>query len=125
MVENAKIRPEIICTDVEPLLATQAGKQSQLVLIYDPDKQDEPSSQEDSQRQWHRRDAGSHSWPRPPHTQLAEFTLAGHRLVVPQSRTASVGQLTSALAGFADTIELSEPFQRIRDAIEEAQQMGS
>ena len=125
LVENAKIRPEIICTDVEPLLATQAGKQSQLVLIYDPDKQDEPSSQEDSQRQWHRRDAGSHSWPQPPHTQLAEFTLAGHRLVVPQSRMASVGQLTSALAGFADTIELSEPFQRIRDAIEEAQQMGS
>ena len=60
---------------------------------------------------------GAHSGPR-----LLSFELGRNRIAVPE-RVQQDRQLTvERLAGLADSFDLAEPFGRIREAIEEAQQ---
>lgn len=53
---------------------------------------------------------------------LAMFRLGRNRLALPEQATDDRLLVTERLAELADSFDLSEPFQRIRDAIGEAQQ---
>jgi hypothetical protein len=50
--------------------------------------------------------------------------LGRNRLALPHVSPEEHGRLTDALVGVAETLDLCEPFQRIREAIEEAQRLG-
>jgi hypothetical protein len=51
---------------------------------------------------------------------LAAFRLGRNRLAVPSGGLADRASLASSLESIADTFDLAEPFERIRNAIDEA-----
>ena len=53
---------------------------------------------------------------------LVTFELGRNRLALPERAEEDRGLVTARLAELADAFDLAEPFQRIRAAIEEAQQ---
>ncbi len=53
---------------------------------------------------------------------LVTFELGRNRLALPERAEEDRGLVTARLAELADSFDLAEPFQRIRAAIEEAQQ---
>ena len=53
---------------------------------------------------------------------LVTFELGRNRLALPERADEDRGLIDRRLAELADSFDLAEPFQRIRDAIEEAQQ---
>ena len=53
---------------------------------------------------------------------LVTFRLGRNRLALPEQAEEDRRLIAERLADLADSFDLAEPFQRIRDAIEEAQQ---
>ena len=53
---------------------------------------------------------------------LATFQFGRNRLALPEDADEDRRLVAERLADLADSFDLAEPFQRIRDAIEEAQQ---
>ncbi len=53
---------------------------------------------------------------------LVTFELGRNRLALPEQAEEDRRLITERLAELADSFDLAEPFHRIRDAIEEAQQ---
>lgn len=54
-----------------------------------------------------------------------EWTIADNRLAVSARRQGDQSLITQRLASLSEVIDLSEPFERIREAIEEAQRTSS
>ena len=121
--------PIVVCTDREPALATREHVSLPLVLVLPPgdcpdfrpseygtvpfDAAD--SSPEESGR-FFRVDA-AHCGPR-----LVSFQLGRNRLALPERADEDRRLVGERLADLAESFDLAEPFQRIREAIEEAQQ---
>jgi hypothetical protein len=140
LVNQASVPPMLICTDREPALAAREHVSAPVVLVLPPEDTPvaEPSGPSD-------RTVGVAVGlpPRtvgvavelPPHPgilrldaphrdgpKLATFRLGRNRLALPQRADDDRRLITERLAELADSFDLAEPFQRIRDAIEEAQQ---
>ena len=71
----------------------------------------------DRQDKFLRVDSAHHHGPR-----LVIFQLGRNRLALPERADDDRRQIADRLADVAETFDLAEPFQRIRAAIEEAQQ---
>ena len=127
LINQASIPPMLICTDREPALAAREHVSTPVVLVLPPD--DPPVAGTEGT------DAVGVAVELPPHPgilrldaahrdgpKLATFRLGRNRLALPQRADDDRRLIAERLADLADSFDLAEPFQRIRDAIEEAQQ---
>jgi len=114
LVSKTRLEPLAICTDREPVLAVREFLKMPVALVLPS----EPETAEPSTKVW-RLDT--------PHARgrgLVAFRLGRNRLAVPETATDDPGKLQEQLAAAADALDLAEPFQRIREAIEEARRGG-
>jgi hypothetical protein len=116
LVNQASIPPLLICTDREPALAAREHVSTPLVLVLPPEELP-PAEPADASDCVLRLDAAHRGGPR-----LATFRLGRNRLALPERADDDRRLITERLAELAESFDLCEPFQRIRDAIEEAQQ---
>jgi hypothetical protein len=116
LIHQASIAPMLICTDQEPALAAREHVAAPVALVLPPTDEPPPESAAEPGRLL-RLDAAHGGVPR-----LASFRLGRNRLALPERAEEDRRLITERLADLADLFDLAEPFQRIRDAIEEAQQ---
>ena len=119
----AKVKPLVVCTDCRPALALGEYVDVPVVLVLPPEgprdeTAGEPTSLGHSNKTW--RIDGRHA----DGLGLISFQLGRNHLALPAADTLGRELLTDRLAPMADSFDLAEPFDRIRDAIEEARQGG-
>ncbi|MCE5301778.1 MAG: hypothetical protein LLF97_01565 [Planctomycetaceae bacterium] len=112
LIGKASAAAELICTDREPAMAAREHIAAPLALVLPA--ADEPIAE--SSGRVFRVDA-AHQGPR-----LVTFQLGRNRLALPESAEDDRRRITDRLGELAESFDLAEPFQRIREAIEEAQQ---
>jgi hypothetical protein len=133
LLEHAKIEPLAVCTDCEPVLSIRdlislpvalvlpsagaapsdaASTEAQAAAENDPEE-----NSASTKRRALRLDAAHPRGPR-----LVTFELGRNRLAVAQKSSDDRQRITERLAEVAESLDFSEPFTRIREAIEEAQQ---
>jgi hypothetical protein len=132
LLASAKIEPRVVCTDREPALAVGQYVDVPVVLVLPPDasaevegqpvpepeRQDATGAAEVRGRIW--RLDGTHASGRALH----EFRLGRNRLAVPEPGADQRRLVTDQLSELSDSFDLAEPFERIREAIEEARRQG-
>jgi hypothetical protein len=121
LASKATIQPRLVCTDVPPVLALRPLVSTPVVLI-ESGKLDEMAIARDSTAE-----QGLSARIDPPHGSVpprAAFTLLRHRLAVSAAHAGDPDLVRERLADLPDYFDLSEPFTRIREAIEEAQRLG-
>jgi hypothetical protein len=127
-VSKGRIQPQIVCTDREPALAVREFVGMPVVLVLGledgpPDAGDGPLANPARVGQ-----APANTWrldaAHGPPGSLIGFRLGRNRLAVPGSVADDPRQITDRLGGLPDGFDLAEPFQRIREAIEEARRGG-
>ena len=128
LLATAKIEPQVVCTDRRPALAVRAFVSMPVVLVLSPDHgpaeaDGQPAANlhpaEEPQTKTRRLD--------PAHGNgggLIAFTLGRNRLALPDPQADDRGLIADRLGELADWFDLAEPFQRIREAIEEARRGG-
>jgi hypothetical protein len=116
LAASAKTRPAAVFTDREPALALREFVDVPVVLVPEPENRPLEGGATDS---IYRIDAAH-----PSPSRLTEFPLGPHRLMIPSWATADREAVGAALGGIADTFDFREPFERIREAIEEARRGG-
>lgn len=127
LIEHSRMHPLAVCTDLEPILAARQYVSTPLVLVLKPVERELinlaqagstlEADEKCSGEKVYRVDAAHGSGP-----QLASFWLGRNRLAVPAAAEADRHLIVEQLSVWAETFDLAEPFQRIRAAIEEAQQ---
>jgi hypothetical protein len=115
LIGHGSAPPLLVCTDREPALAAREHVSSPVVLVLPPETPSEPVDEEPTRL--FRIDPPHHGGPR-----LAVFQLGRNRLALPERADEDRRLIADRLADLAESFDLAEPFQRIRDAIEEAQQ---
>jgi hypothetical protein len=113
LLNQAGISPLLVCTDQTPALATREHTSTPLVLVLPP----EGETTEERADRYYRVDGAHRGGPR-----LAIFQLGRNRLALPEQATEDRRLIAERLGELAESFDLAEPFQRIREAIEEAQQ---
>jgi len=122
LIEQRTPPPLLVCTDREPALAAREFVSAPLVLVLPCQPQTEPreggqSPAADESEKFFRLDAAHGGGPR-----LAIFQLGRNRLALPERAEEDRRLIAERLAGLDESFDLAEPFQRIREAIEEARQ---
>ena len=121
LISQASTPPMLICTDRVPALAVREHVSTPVVLVLPPEgdavagQEADPMTEGESGRVL-RLDAAHHG------PTLATFRLGRNRLALPERADEDRRLITERLVELAESFDLAEPFQRIRDAIEEAQQ---
>jgi hypothetical protein len=122
LINQAKTPPILICTDREPALAAREHVATPMVLVLA--SQSDPGVDEDAARaptsdstRVRRFDTAHSGRPR-----LATFRLGQNHLALPERAEDDRRMITEQLGHWAESLDLAEPFQRIREAIDEAQQ---
>ena len=124
LLAKAKSEPLAVCTDVEPALALRDFVSLPLALIL-ADR--EPAGQfpaDESTSSELRLDGPHSSVPGPAASRHIEFDLGSQRLAVPMAHLQDQKLVVERLQPYAESLDLSEPFERIRQAIQEAQRGG-
>ena len=130
LLEKGKIRPSFVCTDRQPVMAVREHVALPVALVL-PAK----AGAKQDPGEFHRvdaahgdRHAGHASSSSEPEligqgfgSGLMSFQLGQNRLAVPMEADADRKVIAECLAGLAESFDLTEPFSRIRQAIEEAQ----
>jgi hypothetical protein len=125
LVAKSKLAPLAVCTDQEPGLAVRDFVDMPVVLVLPPEDRQESEQTGravaggDAQERLLRLDP-SHGGLSP----LATFRLGRNHLAVPQGAGEDRTLITNRLGDLAESFDLSEPFVRIREAIEEARRGG-
>ena len=114
LVEKAKTQPQTVFTDRKPAMAVREHVSLPVALVM-PSEGEASETDEDGKK--YRIDAAHDGRPR-----LITFELGQNRLAVQESAADDRQLIGQRLAGLSDSFDLVEPFQRIREAIEEAQQ---
>jgi hypothetical protein len=119
LLGHAKSSPLAICTDREPVLALSDLIELPVALVLPPEEIPVagPTSVPAGGQTVLRLDAAHRHGPR-----LMHFALGRNRLALANPSEGEQKRLTERLADIADSLDLWEPFTRIREAIEEAQQ---
>jgi len=117
LINQASLPPLLICTDRAPALAVREHVSTPVVLVLPPEGETVVTEQAGESGRVLRLDAAHHGGPR-----LVTFRLGRNRLALPERADEDRRLITERLAELAESFDLAEPFQRIRDAIEEAQQ---
>jgi hypothetical protein len=136
LLDHAKTEPLVVCTDREPVLAVRDLVSLPVALVLPAEDQASPAAAEEmtavsppaepaeprapsvpgSQRLL-RLDAAHPAGPK-----LLTFLLGRNRLAVAQRAADDRHRIAERLAEWSESFDLAEPFTRIREAIEEAQQ---
>lgn len=114
LISKSKAKPLAVCTDLAAVLAAREYVTVPLALV---ERERQPTSSESDSRRL-RVDLG-HNRP-----SLKCFELGRNRLAVSDRHPDDQAAIAKRLAGVADHLDLREPFDRIRGAIEEAQRTG-
>lgn len=121
LLQAAKIKPVVVCTDREPALAVSEFVDIPVALVLDAEEpketHDSPAASSDSPS-W-RIDAPGHGAPH-----RVSFTVGRNRLAVAAQGVDAERRVAERLEDLGDSLDLCEPFQRIRDAILEARNGG-
>lgn len=115
LVAKSKVAPPVVLTDVEPALALREVTAAAVALVLTSEKVTETNAPPSADETAYRLD--------PPHRRLrlATFAAGRHQLAVPARFEADCPTLAQQLEAVAQQLDLAEPFERIRDAISEAQ----
>jgi hypothetical protein len=116
LINQAGVSPLLICTDQELALSAREYISTPMTLVLPPEGEGAEAPAEGEAGRVLRLD-NAHAGPR-----LATFRLGRNRLALPERAEDDRRLIAERLADLADSFDLAEPFQRIRDAIEEAQQ---
>ncbi len=126
LLEKAASEPLVLCTDCLSVLAIRGFISVPVALVLpreDQSAEAEPESESEagqhhSDKTW-RLDAAHSAGPR-----VTEFRLGSNRLAVPASSEADRELISKRLSDLSDSLDLIEPFGRIREAIDEARRGG-
>lgn len=126
LVNKGRTEPQVVCTDRGPALALREFVTMPVVLVLPSDdpspEADEPQTADRSPGE----PTTSPTWrldaPHGTPGSLVGFRQGRNRLAVPDSGADDPRAITDRLSGFA--FDLAEPFERIREAIEEARRGG-
>jgi hypothetical protein len=114
LLKQAGVEPMLVCTDQEPTLTVREHTDLPVVLVMsERESMCEPIASEKKFRLDGPHRGGPH---------LLTFELGRNRLALPSRLEEDRRKIMTSLAGIAENLDLAEPFDRIRDAIEEAQQ---
>jgi hypothetical protein len=113
LLDQSSLAPLLVCTDQAPALATREHALCPVVLVLPP----ETESAEPQADKFFRLDSAHRGGPR-----LTIFQIGRNRLALPDQATEDRRLIAERLDDLAESFDLSEPFGRIRQAIEEAQQ---
>jgi len=128
LVSKSSLEPLVIFTDRPPALAVRMAIDVPLALVLPPNAASaqaaapsQGESDETSPGQQFRIDA--------PHvdaggTKFTLFAIGRNRLAVSPERDADREAIQQRLSELGESFDLAEPFDRIREAIEEAQRVG-
>jgi hypothetical protein len=118
LLAQAKNEPALVCTDREPALSVREHVSLPVTLVLPPETEpaDDQQATEGSQRRF--RIDGPHVHA----PKLIAFQLGRNRLAVSERADDDRRLIGERLGELAASFDLNEPFQRIREAIEEAQQ---
>jgi hypothetical protein len=111
LAAKSGVEPLVICTDCEPALAVREHVEMPVVLVLPETAEVEPAPSSPVYRVDAAHAAGS---------RVMRFALGRNRLAVSAMAVADRAAVTERLGELAESFDLSEPFQRIREAIEEA-----
>ena len=117
LVTRAKTQPLIVCTDVEPALAVRELVSLPVVLV--AEKQNSETGDDAADRSF--RVDEPHREAAPKMTRLLHFSAGPHQLGLPREYESDKAEVMQCYERCQDTLDLNEPFERIREAIEEAQ----
>jgi hypothetical protein len=115
LLTKSKARPVLVCTDREAALAVREHVDVPVALVL-PSEAPAPSTSEQPASGTSWRIDPAHATP-----QLVSFRLGRNCLAVSAEDQQQIG---TQLAALADSFDLTEPFGRIREAIEEARRGG-
>jgi hypothetical protein len=113
LLSKGSVEPLAVYTDVERVLAVRDFVTVPVALVLSADDENDPSGTVDTTSTW-RIDA-----PHRPSAHLTQFAVGRNRLAVAAGRDAD-RQLIAPRLEQLEAFDLSEPFQRIREAVEEA-----
>lgn len=117
LFSKSKQKPAFVCTDQEAVMAMRPYITTPMILVAPTDSAD---SVEEPGGRAYRVDA-SHQTP-PPSAGLARrFTLASQTVRVPDEHADDQALVCAAWETCSQSMDLAEPFARIREAIDEAQ----
>jgi hypothetical protein len=130
LLEQAKIDPLLVCTDRQAALAVRELIALPVALVLPADSSGETGAPNPGEAPaGQSADGGQEHRPRlrldRSHTggpQLFTFRVGRNHLAVPQRSEADQPLIAQRLAELGESFDLAEPFHRIREAIEEAQQ---
>lgn len=124
LVSKAKTKPLVVCTDREPALAMRDCVNVPVVLVLPREESDSrppdaletlSGANQSPEKVW--RVDGAHL-----ECPLATFQVGRNRLAVADSQSDDRRLVSELLSGLSEWFDLSEPFGRIREAIQEARQ---
>lgn len=118
LVAKSQLAPLAICTDLAAVLSVREFTTAPVALVVASDDEPAPPTGPSQSTAWHRIDAGHQAVARPT------FQLGANRLAVAPTHTVDQQRIAIALEHVAGHFDLSEPFERIRGAIDEAQRSG-
>lgn len=126
LLSKGQAEPRVVCTDCAPVLSVRQYVDVPVVLVLprervtDPDAAVSDDQQPDGlQRNVWRLDAAHDCG-----DGLSAFGLGRNRLAVPDGGVDNPQRILDRLGELPDWFDLAEPFQRIREAIEEARRGG-
>lgn len=124
LVGKSRSEPAFLCTDQEPVLALRPIQHRPLLLVRNADTLPD-ASRDDAPSRFHRLDEG-HSRIQPScGLPMAAFVVGPYEFATLASHSADRSSIEGPWSAGQVTIDLIEPFQRIRDAIREAHQANA
>jgi hypothetical protein len=117
LVSKAKSEPLFLCTDVEPAMCLRQSIQTPMILVSTETRAEPPAGDAGKQRVL-RFDVPPA--PRSGSTSLAEFTLGVHPAAVLEQHASDQDVVRERYLPYAGRLDLREPFDRIREALDEA-----
>lgn len=118
LLNKASAEPLVVCTDCEAGLALREFVQVPVALLVATEAENKQSTETGSSRMF-RRDASHASIARTP-----VFLVGKNRLAVSSQAADDQQRICEQLGSWGEQFDLQEPFQRIREAIEEARRGG-
>ena len=114
LLAQSQLQPLVVCTDCPPALSVRQFSNAPVVLVLD--EQSPPGATAADNCATLRADG--------PHrtVELTRFQIGRNRLAVPRAAEEDRRLAEERLQRWAESLDLLEPFERIRQAIEEAKQ---
>lgn len=114
LMQKSKTKPLLVFTDSEPVLAVRGYSPVPVAFVPEPKKVEAQAS---PIRRWDAPHSGAMA---PASSRLHYFSVADQRLAVDTASQNDEAEITKRWQQYAREFDLLEPFERIREAIEEA-----